>query len=897
MTVLGTMDAPLDLFGGLVTDMSPADVPAGASPDCADVAFTAGAVKTRPGLASMYAPLAGNPTINYLKTFIQPNLAQTLLALDSAGTLWGELTPGVLSQVATGLVAGARAKSATLFGREYLAISDGKFGVDIPRQYDGTNFDRVSQVGPGAGPTAVSDAAAEPSLTIAAAPTGAVRTNAVSIITTTAVHGYAAGQTVTIAGVTDASFNGVFVVAATPSPSSFTYLQVGAASASGAGTATLTPQISAGVHQVAVLFKTRQGYLTQPSPPVSWTAAGGCRVVLSGIPLALGDQNVVARIVMFTASGGDSFFYTTGLANTPSMVIPDNTTTSVTLDFSDTVLLAGSSGDSLFRLVELGECSGVIGYSSRLFWWGERNKAENFANLSFDGGWSGNTPLGWVTDITSGAGGLRDFSSIWGADYNIIGDGTTAIRGMITQPAALDSDGVPRIAPNVGYSVRARVRAYPTVTQGMLHNELYSLSAGLQTAGLQVTAAQVNSQAGFGEFISVLTAPLASVPADLLLRVYADGTPTNGGGFVIDNIEIFPTALPYNASLVRASLAADPESYDGVSGLLSVAENNGQAVRAAFVLRGQLYFVKEHSIYSTQDDGVNEPANWTLTEVSRTVGTFSVHGAEVGEDWAVIADRSGLYIFDGGEPVKISQEIQPLWDQINWAAGHTLWVRVDTRAKRILVGVPMAPATQPNRILVLDYRDLGSASDIASQGSIHSSSYTGRFIATGRCRKWAPWNIVANSATLAERPDGTAQFFVGNGASNGKIYELSDAQLSDDGAAIAGYYTTYFVPSLDEEQQFQLQSHRKLFAYLTCYVEGAGNLNLSTLPVNEAFATALAPLPLSVPAPKDLELPINILAERVAFQVGTSQPGAWFRLARFVPSLKTDPWSPVRGGN
>ena len=160
-----------------------------------------------------------------------------------------------------------------------------------------------------------------------------------------------------------------------------------------------------------------------------------------------------------------------------------------------------------------------------------------------------------------------------------------------------------------------------------------------------------------------------------------------------------------------------------------------------------------------------------------------------------------------------------------------------------------------------------------------------------------PRNIVANSATLAERPDGTAQFFVGNGASNGKIYELSDSQLFDDGAAIAGYYTTYFVPSLDEEQQFQLQSHRKLFAYLTFYVEGAGNLNLSTLPVNEAFATALAPLPLSVPAPKDLELPINILAERVAFQVGTSQPGAWFRLARFVPSLKPDPWSPVRGGN
>src|SRR4029077_9097462 len=41
----------------------------------------------------------------------------------------------------------------------------------------------------------------------------------------------------------------------------------------------------------------------------------------------------------------------------------------------------------------------------------------------------------------------------------------------------------------------------------------------------------------------------------------------------------------------------------------------------------------------------------------------------------------------------------------------------------------------------------------------------------------------------------------------------------------------------------------------------------------------------SSPAPKDLELPINLLGERVAFQVSTNSPGAWFRLERFVPSL------------
>src|SRR5580704_4104491 len=193
MSVLGTADASLDIFGGLVTDMSPADLPAGASPDCSDVAFELGAVQTRPGLLSMYTPITGNPTVNYLKTYIQPNLTETLLALDSTGTLWGEFSAGTLTQIASGIVAGSHAKSATLFGREYIAVSDGQFGIDIPRQYDGTYFDRVSQVGPGGGPTSAADAPVESPITIAASPTGAVRTSGIATITTTVAHNYLAG--------------------------------------------------------------------------------------------------------------------------------------------------------------------------------------------------------------------------------------------------------------------------------------------------------------------------------------------------------------------------------------------------------------------------------------------------------------------------------------------------------------------------------------------------------------------------------------------------------------------------------------------------------------------------------------------------------------------------------
>jgi hypothetical protein len=896
MSVAGTIDAPLDLFGGLMTDMAAADLPQGVSPDCQDVAFLQGAVKTRPGLLSVFSPIAGNPRVNYLKSYTQPSLAQTLLALDSAGTLWGEKTAGVLSQIAAGLTPNSLASSASLFGREYIAAHDGRFGIDVPRQYDGTNFDRVSQVGPGAGVAAIADVVANIS-TIA-------RASGTVTVTTATPHGLISGDQVTIAGVTDTSFNGTFAVATLPDSTHFTYAQALADASSSGGTAAPVGSIAAGAHKCAVIFVTRQGYLTRPSPPVSWTAAGGRRANVTGIPLPSGLSNIVARILAFTGAGGSSFFYTTGLNGAPQMQMSDNSASSFVVDFSDTALLAGISADPLFRLVELGACAGVIGFAERLFWWGERNKQNNWQNLTFDGGFNGNVPLGWTADGTFGAGGGPDTTghAIWGGAYSILGNGATSTRGLITQTAVTDTNGVPRLAANTAYSVRARLRMTGALTQGTLHVHLYSVSGGINTTGISVPAAQVSSSA-WSEFIAALTpaAGFLTIPSDLVLRVYADGTPTNGAGFLVDNIEIYPTAEPYNASLVRASFADNPESYDGVSGFLSVSEDDGQAVRAAFRLRERLYFVKERSFYVTEDDGVNEPASWTLNEVSRTVGTPSIAGVDTGEDWAVIAGRAGLYVFDGGEPVKISQEIQPLWDQINWGAGQTLWVRVDTRNKRILCGVPIGAATSPNRVLMLDYRGLLGAGEIASLGAVHFSTFSGKLFAVGRSRKWSPWSITANCCTLAERSDGSAQVFLGNGlvggVGNGKIYQLSDTQFSDDGAAINSYYTTYFFLSHDLEQAYQVRAHRKLFAYLTVYAEGAGNLSLTAFVDNEAFPTALAPLPLSSPATKDLELPINLLGERVAFQFGTNASGAWFRMERFIPSLLPDPWAPVRGGN
>jgi hypothetical protein len=776
MSIAGLSPAPLDTFGSLVTYTDLSNLPPGVSPDCQDIQFVLGGVKTRDGLLAVLGQLAGGVNVNGLKTNITPAGAQRTLVLDSKGNLYREFNLGSLQLLTPGLVSNSYLASASLFGREYCAFSNLSAGVDVPRQYDDSfNFDRVSQMGPGEPPNAADTIANISSIT---------RTANVVTVTTVSAHNLLATDQAVIAGVTGGatSFNGTFAVASISSSTVFTYAQTGGNESGNPNTGTANPlgNIAPGTHQVSVIFKTRQGYLTAPAPipsgPASlgsWTAAGSRKVTLTNIPT--GPSNVVARIVCFTGAGGASFFYVPA-----TMVIADNTTTSLTVDFSDTILLAGANVDYLFKLVELGECAGVIGYASRLFWWGERAKQNNWVNLTFDGGWdpSGNgRPLGWQRDATFGAGSQREqIDAAWAESFRIVADGATATRGLITETAVQDSLGVARIQKNVDYSVRARVKRSANLTAGTLHVHLFSASGGINTTGLQVTAASATTT--WTEFVADLTTPLATIPADLVLRVYADGTPgPNGESFLVDSIEIFSTNQPVNGSLVRASRVEDPESYDGVNGIMNVAENNGQSVRSAFVLRGNLYFVKDRSLHMTADDGVNEPALWSITEVSRKIGTLSVQGADVGDDFAVLAGREGLHYFDGGEPQKLSTEIQATWDSINWAAGSSIWVKVDQQSKRILVGVPLGLATQPNVVLALDYRE-------GFEPPVHVT-FAGTIKAHPQSRKWTRWNIAANSAGIIERSDGTAKVFFGTNAANGKIYQLTPGQLSDDGATIA----------------------------------------------------------------------------------------------------------------
>src|SRR5277367_4464630 len=126
-------DTSLGVFGGLVTEMSPINCPEGVSPDCPECAFAPGSAFTRSAFQKVFnPPIAAGSTIVYGKSFVSPAGTIYNFYLASNGVLYLEnlsTNPGTVSALFYSFP-GTFARSATAFGREYIAISDGLHGSD-----------------------------------------------------------------------------------------------------------------------------------------------------------------------------------------------------------------------------------------------------------------------------------------------------------------------------------------------------------------------------------------------------------------------------------------------------------------------------------------------------------------------------------------------------------------------------------------------------------------------------------------------------------------------------------------------------------------------------------------------------------------------------------------------
>src|SRR5579872_5380853 len=178
------------------------NLPAGVSPDCADVAFLPGAVMSRPGLTKFLATALGSVAVTYCQSFVANDGTIYNFFLDSAGNLWIQnvtSSPGTVTNLGT-VTPGSYAKGVTAFGRQWFAFSDGIHGTDVPLKWDPQfGISRVTQDGPGTPPTITN--VIIPSVALAGS--GSTLTRASNIVTarTASAHGLLPGYMFQLSGV------------------------------------------------------------------------------------------------------------------------------------------------------------------------------------------------------------------------------------------------------------------------------------------------------------------------------------------------------------------------------------------------------------------------------------------------------------------------------------------------------------------------------------------------------------------------------------------------------------------------------------------------------------------------------------------------------------------------
>ena len=655
-------------------------------------------------------------------------------------------------------------------------------------------------------------------------------------------------------------WDGTFYVTATPNATTAVYQQYGPSGTSSA-TGTVTPfgQMAPGLHLCAVAGLDRQGGITAISPFSTFIANGGQYPVVSNICTL--PANFEARILIFSGAQPNvpgelpPLYY---LPNPPQLEgqvvgtatqIDDNTTTSILLDFSDNSLYAGLGvsipGNNLAEQIVLDGALGFGFYDSRLTTWGQRNTVQNFQNIHGLGGIDPARPLftfpaGWQGDIYLASASIGSYSFMAFAGSSGSGQ---------QQSAYLDQYGDPIVLPNTQYTFRFKYTpASGMPTNGTLTALLNSTSTGYSsTISFSILTAQTTPKWYEGEFS--LKTP-ATIPFDLNLVIQTSFVGANP--LLWCEMQLIYTASPTIPDVAYASYVNNPAGMDGVSGQFGPVDDT-HAIMDMSIIRNTLNILTQDPSGRLHETtaGNTEPSGWNVSEVAANCGTLSAFcmthsqaddtAASGGDDWFAWASEGGAMIFGGGMPEKISQEIQPNWNdpsksntsvQINMSAALSIWGVNDPVQRLLMFGVPIGTATAPSQIYVLDYKNLGSAAAIAGSPPFHPS-FAGKLIATDNSRKWTHWLRPMNSAARMYRTAGQLSLVFcggngqapGNAAGFGNVYTLNPAKLTDDDyGLIVPYYDTYFFLDPERAQQMQLKGQRILMAYVMAYIQGTGQV-------------------------------------------------------------------------
>jgi hypothetical protein len=394
----------------------------------------------------------------------------------------------------------------------------------------------------------------------------------------------------------------------------------------------------------------------------------------------------------------------------------------------------------------------------------------------------------------------------------------------LAQSCYQDIDGAPIIEPLTAYTFRCLASVVPgSATTMQISIELYSPTLGVLALG--TLSVLPTTQSWITIPLEVLISP-ANIPSDVTRTIIFETNASSGtpSSLTIDETQLIPTLQPVLFQQMRLSYFDNEFGYDEETGLIGL--DGSAKITAAFKQRGYLYALTDGPMAQTQNNGSTEPNNWGFPDYADACDCFGPNAVDTTEDVAWWAGKTGLRLFLGSQPKKISQEIQPAWQAINQAAPTAVWVCDDPIERLVYIGVPVNGSLIANQNYPMSYRSVDAVYNVPDP--LHTS-YSGKLIATDLCRKWTIWNTPMICGCLLTRPGLQSQMFFGgpSGAGySGNIYSLNAAKYTDDDfGQIFSYYVTYFFFNHDIEQNSpQLGMHLKIDTYLSAYVTGVGQI-------------------------------------------------------------------------
>jgi hypothetical protein len=710
-------------------------------------------------------------------------------------------------------------------------------------------------------------------------------------------------------------WEGTYFVTAVPSATQFQYQQYGPDGATSAvGTATPYGQATPGIHQAQVSYLLASGDITAPSPPVTFVANGGQYLQVT---MPIGPSNVVGRIVQFTGALGAYFYYIpvpaiiNGILVSTATQIDDNTTQIIIMDFADNTLYAAQAvsmpGNNLAAQVVLGPCAGHFTYAGRLIAWGERNKIQNLLNMGFDANAENDLySQGWTTTGVQ-ASIVSLASRPPGGQLQLALVGYSGPATLLSQPFYRDCYGAPIGQPLQAYKLRywISVPAHSGLGHWGFTASITSASTGFSST-MTVSTPSGPAYSGYYEVDFPLAMPV-TIPSDMLINIapyYLSGTTID---IVLDELEIIPVDQPYLDTQARISYADNFGGFDAVTGVIG-AQDDLSPIRNFGTIRKSLYMVTGTGLHETQDNDQSEPGNWNVDPVADNCGAFSIASVarnpqgigSAGKDWMMWSGPDGAQIFTGQKPLKISQEIQSVWDAVPAAYAYQAWVKNWENSKWCFFGLPTATGSM--QVWVLDYRNIDGAM-IAENPPIHIS-FTGKMIVSDLTRKWTGWNVPALCGELMYRGIIAQPQMVFGGSDDSdaaQSYILNASQRHDDDfGTIPASYTTYFFVSHEMEQALQVGSHRHIYTMAQAFISGTGTWTLTpcAASLNNQFPASPA-FPLTDDPFFDVDFGINVNTTRCAFTVQAQPVGesldSYFKLQKLVVNMAKDPNAPVRG--